>query len=217
MPQRYFLLGISPENHEVARLIYQTDPRADIAILVRKGEAALGSRSSNLLVTGYIEALRHIPPQRLVLCAVTDPYQKLTLLSEVPPEYQFATVIADSSRVSQTSHVAPGTIVYGDTIIAEGCTIGPHCLIRTRVTLDNNMKLGAYSVVGTRTIIGSSSTVGSGVKIGHDVIIYGQMDIGAWSEIAPASCVMKGIPHGGYAQGNPATVVHKNPGNAYTQ
>lgn len=115
------------------------------------------------------------------------------------------------------------TVQIGDrTIIHDGCIIQYNCFISCDVELGYNVLLQPSSNVGHNTHIGDHSVlssfvcvagncnVGNSVYVGMNVPIKEGITIGDKSIVGMGSCVLRDIPDGVVALGNPARAMKEN-------
>lgn len=104
---------------------------------------------------------------------------------ELPPETEVGPALA---------------IKHPQAIVVNGQTrIGARCMLRASTTLGN--------VVGRDGVESASPVVGDDVELGVGVIVVGPVTVGAGARIGAGSVVVKDVPAGAVAVGNPARVL----------
>ena len=103
-------------------------------------------------------------------------------------------------EVSEHAHIGPGLVIYhGQGLVVGGdVRIGSSCVLRHQTTLGNAREGGGSPVIGDR------------VKIGAHVCILGEITIGDGARIGAGSVVVKSVPCGALAVGNPAHTVRQS-------
>jgi acetyltransferase EpsM len=201
---RFFLLGITKDNHAVASILYEKNPLAEIGILVSEGEARVGTRIANLLIAGYIEALEATSVSRQLICAVPDPLRRMTIADKIPAGWSFATAIDRDAYIAPSATVGNGTIVHAKAMLASDARVGEHCIIGPGVVLDRGAVVESYCTIGPRVVVGQETVIKTGSKIGDGAVVAGGIEVGPWSEVGTGSVALSTVPPGTQAQGNPA-------------
>ncbi len=84
-------------------------------------------------------------------------------------------------------------------VVNNGTIIGHNCIIRHSTTIGNKkLPDGSYS---------GSPKIGDNVEVGSNVVIIGPITIGNNAVIGAGSVVVKDVPEGAVAVGNPAKVI----------
>ncbi len=109
-------------------------------------------------------------------------------------------VVSPHARLGAALYVAPFVRISPGAVVGEGCliesnsVIGTNSILEPFVMLALQCALTAGSRVGTRTFLGVGTTV-TGAAIGRDCVI------------GAASLVLRDVPDGVRAQGQPARVI----------
>ena len=118
-----------------------------------------------------------------------------------------ATVVHPSASVSATAQIGPGTFIARNVAVNPLCVIGENVILNTSSSIDHECTIleGAHIapgavlagnvVVGKRSLIGANSVIKQGITIGDDVVI------------GAGSVVLKDVPSGTRAVGNPARIL----------
>ncbi len=99
------------------------------------------------------------------------------------------------------TRIGPGLVIkHPQAIVVNGQTsIGARCMLRASTTLGN--------VIGRDGVETASPVIGDDVELGVGVIIVGPVTVGAGARIGAGSVVVKDVPAGAVAVGNPARVL----------
>ncbi len=119
----------------------------------------------------------------------------------------FSTVSHPSAEISNRAELVEGIMLCAKSVVIAGVHIGEFTIINTGATVDHDCTLGNYVhiapgvnlcgfvEVGDRTLIGVGSSVRPDITIGSDTII------------GAGSVIVKDIPSGVIAHGNPCRVI----------
>jgi putative colanic acid biosynthesis acetyltransferase WcaB len=109
---------------------------------------------------------------------------------ELPPE----TVVGPQLR-----------IIHPQAIVVNGQTrIGARVILRACTTIGN--------VMGADGVASDSPVIGDDVELGANVVMVGPLHIGAGARIGAGAVVVKDVPPGGVAVGNPARLLEADAG-----
>lgn len=99
------------------------------------------------------------------------------------------------------TEVGPGLrLIHPQGIVVNGQTrIGARCIIRASTTIGNVM-----AADGTAS---ASPVIGDDVELGANVVVVGPVTIGAGARVGAGAVVIRDIPAGAVAVGNPAKVL----------
>lgn len=105
------------------------------------------------------------------------------------------------TEIPWNTQIGKNCIIYhGHSVVINNFTvIGDNCTIRHNTTIGNKQ-----SADGTFT---KSPVIGNGVDIGASVCIIGNITIGDNAVIGAGAVVVKSIPAGAIAVGNPARII----------
>ncbi|MPY93233.1 MAG: serine acetyltransferase [Acidimicrobiia bacterium] len=149
-----------------------------------------GSTKSQVIMAAFRQAHRWqtpAPAGPVARVGVTA-YKVLTtwlLGVELPPE----TVVGAELR-----------LVHPQAIVVNGETrIGARCMLRASTTLGN--------VVGDDGVASASPALGDDVELGVGVIVIGPVAIGSGARVGAGAVVIRDVPPGAVAVGNPARVL----------
>ncbi|MEI6493837.1 MAG: serine acetyltransferase [Verrucomicrobiota bacterium] len=100
-------------------------------------------------------------------------------------------------ELNHKASIGPGLKLFHGTalVIHEGAVIGSHCTLRHCTT------------IGMRNDPGDVPVIGDHVDIGCNAVIIGKIHIGDRAVIGAGSVVVKDVPEGAVAAGNPARVI----------
>lgn len=130
-------------------------------------------------------------------------------LQSADASVEFATAIHPSAVVSPSAKIGEGTVVMAGAVINADAVIGKHCIVNTGATIDHDVVLEDYVHVAPGVNISGATHVGEGTWVGVGSCAIQCLNIGRWSFIGAGSVVVKDIPDGVVAYGNPCRVVRE--------
>jgi sugar O-acyltransferase (sialic acid O-acetyltransferase NeuD family) len=103
---------------------------------------------------------------------------------------------------------------FGKGVVAGvNSNVGINATIAENVYIGNNASIGHDSIIGTLSFIcrgvavGGCSIIGEGVFIGINATICDHIKIGNNAVVSAGACVIKDVPEGMIAMGNPARII----------
>jgi UDP-N-acetylbacillosamine N-acetyltransferase len=100
-----------------------------------------------------------------------------------------------------------GSLLVAGAIINAGSRIGAHVIVNTAATVDHDCTIGDGAHVCPGVHLAGHVVVGHSAWIGIGAIVLNGVRIGAGSTIGAGSVVIRDVPEGVVAFGNPARVV----------
>lgn len=130
-------------------------------------------------------------------------------LSAVAEEHGFALAVVVHPRavVAPDVRLGAGTFVAAGAVVNPGARIGRNVIVNTSASVDHDCVVedGVHICPGVR--LAGLVTVGRATWLGIGTTVINQIRIGANSLIGGGSVVVRNIPDGVVAYGNPARVV----------
>jgi len=123
---------------------------------------------------------------------------------------KFATIIDETSVVSESAKISSGVIVCPFCSISSNAELGENVIVNTHSIVGHDVTVKDYSVISSMVNIGGASKIGTGVYVGMCSSIKELISIGDDSIIGMGSVVYNEIPGGVIALGNPARPMRKN-------
>lgn len=121
------------------------------------------------------------------------------------------TAIHPSAIISRHAEIGEGTVVMANAVINSCANVGKHCIVNTSASLDHDVKVGNYVHIAPHAVVSGGVTIGEGSWIGVGACVKQGVKIGKWCMIGAGSVVVKDIPDGVVAYGNPCRVIKENP------
>jgi sugar O-acyltransferase (sialic acid O-acetyltransferase NeuD family) len=122
------------------------------------------------------------------------------------PEISWTTLISETSFVSRSAVLGPGTQVLYQASIEAGAKIGKHCIINSGAVVTHDCVIGDYVHIAPGARLGGAAKVGEGTLIGIGAILLPGVHVGKWCRIGAGSVVNRDIADNAVAYGVPARV-----------
>lgn len=119
----------------------------------------------------------------------------------------FETAIHPNAVVSPSARIGVGTVVMAGAVINANAVIGNHCIINTGATVDHDCVICDFCHVAPGVNISGTTHVGEGTWVGVGTCVIHGLTIGKNCMIGAGSVVVKDLPDGVLAYGNPARVI----------
>ena len=127
------------------------------------------------------------------------------MISERYP-IEYAKAIHPLATVSPSSMVEEGTVVMQGAIIQSDAHIGRHCIINTGASIDHECIIEDFVHISPHATLCGNVHVGEGTWIGAGATVIPGVKIGRGCIIVAGSVVIRDIPDGATAYGNPCKI-----------
>lgn len=146
-----------------------------------------------------------------VVIGVGEPAIRRILREKVTQAgYSLATLVHPSVSVPEDSILGDGVIVCCNNFVSCGVRIGENVLVQPCACVGHDTRVGSDSVISTFVCLAGGSTVGDETFLGMQVAVCEMSQIGSQSIVGMGSTVLRDIPDGVIAMGNPARAMKKN-------
>jgi len=132
-------------------------------------------------------------------------YDKLKL-----NKISLATIIDNSSIISDTAQIGEGVIVTAYCSVSSDAVLGDNSVINTKSIVGHDVKLGVHCVISSLVNIGGACSIGDNSYVGMGVQIKERTIIGKDTIVGMGSVVYNDIPDEMIALGNPARPMRRN-------
>lgn len=122
---------------------------------------------------------------------------------------EYATAIHPKSIISPTVVVGEGTVVMQSAIVQSDAKIGKHCIINSGASIDHECVIENFVHISPHATLCGNVHVGEGSWIGAGTTVIPGIKIGRWCTIGAGSVVIRDIPDGVTAYGNPCKIKTK--------
>ena len=136
--------------------------------------------------------------------------ERLKALNE---NVEFGIAIHPSAIISPTAKIGEGTVVMAGAVVNADAVIGKHCIINTGATVDHDCVIEDFCHIAPGAHISGGTHIGEGTWVGVGSCVIQCVRIGKNCMIGAGSVVVKDIPDGVTAFGNPCRVKQLNISN----
>ena len=119
---------------------------------------------------------------------------------------EWVKAIHPKATVSPHATIGEGSVVMAGAVINSGAVIGKHCIINTGATVDHDCVIGDFVHIAPGVHVSGGINVGEGSWIGVGACVIQCLNVGKDCMIGAGSVVVKDIPDGVTAYGNPCKV-----------
>lgn len=131
--------------------------------------------------------------------------QKIDLLLKA--KAKLPVLIHPTATVSSYAKIECGTVVFAGAVINPDAVIKKGCIINTNSVIEHDCGVGEYSHISPSVALAGGTLVGDNTWIGIGSCSKQLVKIGSNSTIGAGSVIIKDIPAGVVAFGNPARIV----------
>jgi len=110
------------------------------------------------------------------------------------------------SWISPSAKIGAGTVVFGGVVVNADVTIGENCILNTGCSVDHDGNVGAHSHLCPGVRLAGAVTIGEGAMLGTGAICIPGIKIGSDAKVGAGSVVVRDLPNGCVAYGNPARI-----------
>lgn len=174
----------------------------------KKGEIING-----VPVLGTTQDLNSWNKEISVVVAIGNPIVKKKIINNINNRYvDYPTIIHPTVLIGDPSYVkiGKGCIICANNIITTNIKIGDFVILNLACTVGHDTTIGDYAAFMPTCNISGEVIINECVYCGTGVKIINQIEIGKNSIIGAGSVVVKDIPDGVVAYGNPCKVIREN-------
>ena len=143
-------------------------------------------------------------PDDLLLCALGSPAARRTITEKLEARgARFATFVHDSVVVGARVDIGRGAVICPGVILTTDISIGDHVHVNINTSIGHDVTIGAFSTVSPACNLMGKVAVGSGVFLGTAATVVPDRTVHDGAIIGAGSVVVKDIPAGVTAFGNP--------------
>lgn len=121
----------------------------------------------------------------------------------------YATLVHPRAIISPHATLGQGCVAMQGAIVQASAKVGNHCIINTKASVGHDCRIGDFVHLASGCTVCGESVIGEGTWIGAGSVIRQGIRIGANCMIGAGSVIVKDIPDGVLAYGNPCRVVRR--------
>ncbi len=203
------IIGASGFGREVAWLterINEKEPVWNLLGFLDDNPELSGSCVNGYPVLGTIQESAKYPEAYFV-CAIGASKLRREIISRLPENTKYATLIDPSVLMSQRVEIGEGTIICAHTILTVNIRIGKHTIINLDCTVGHDAVLRDFVTLYPSVNISGAVTVNDTVEMGTGMQVIQGKTIGSETIIGAGAVVVKDIPEKCLAVGSPAAPI----------
>ena len=131
------------------------------------------------------------------------------MIQEQGSGLQLPVIIDPTAAVSAAAVIEEGVFIGKRAVVNTGARIGACAIINSGAIVEHDCEIGALAHISTGAVCCGHAVIGEGAHIGAGSTLRQLVRIGARAVIGIGSVVVKDIPEGATAYGNPCRVVEK--------
>lgn len=202
--------GLGREVRELAADIDRAGPRWSRVLFI--DDNAGTDRINRTDVCSFEDFRRRFPAvgAELVI-AVGEPFVRCALREKVQAAgYGLAVLAHPAAKVASDAVLEPGAIVCYNCFVSNAVRIGENALLQPLSTVGHDSAVGQDSVLSSLVAVAGRCVIGARTYVGMSVPIREHTSVGAETIVGMGSAVLRDLPDGVVALGNPARVMKNN-------
>lgn len=117
---------------------------------------------------------------------------------------QLATAIHPSAVIASDVEIGPGTVIAAQAVVNPGSRLGTSVIVNTAASVDHDCRIDDFVHLAPGVRLAGDVSVGASTWVGIGSVVIEKRQIGADCMIGAGSVVVRDIPSGTVAYGNPA-------------
>lgn len=162
------------------------------------------------VVVGIEDLLREAPTPFNAVVAIGDNATRLKIVADIDSlgsNIAFAILMHPSASIASDVKLGPGTVVMAQAAINSSSTIGRHAIVNTHASIDHDCRIEDFASIGPGAVLGGRVSVGRHSAVSIGAVISHAVSIGENTIIGAGAVVVRDIPAGVVAYGNPCRPV----------
>lgn len=123
-------------------------------------------------------------------------------------DYHFFNCIHKSAHVSPSATLGIGTVIMLQAIVNANAKIGNHVIINTAAIIEHDCIIEDFVHISPNVTLSGNTHIGHGTHLGSGAIVIPGIKIGKWCTIGAGAVIIKDIPDGATAVGNPGRIIN---------
>ncbi len=149
--------------------------------------------------------------QSFIVLASGEPFFREMLFEKIKQDgYSFATLIDPNATVCEGAQIGEGCIVMGGACISPDAILGNNVLLYYNTVASHDVVIEEHSVLSIGTTVGGYTRIGRRTYIGMGCTVKDRITVGQDTIVGLGSLVLKDVPCGCVAYGNPCKEIRKN-------
>lgn len=145
------------------------------------------------------------------IIAVGEPTARKMLFDKVKSEgYTFATLIDETSVVSDKAQISEGCIINAGVIVSSEAVIKENCFINFQSIIGHHAFVERNCVICPKAIVGGHDRVGEQTFLGMSASIMQEIDVGNRVIVGMGAMIFRDVEDNATVVGNPARVTKGN-------
>lgn len=204
--------GVGREILSLAEDVLRVEPRWRKIIFVDDVLSADTLKGKDLYT--YEQAVKLFSPGDTgFIIGIGEPAARSELSKKIARDgYRLNSLKHPTAYVSPAVKIGEGVVVYPGTFIAPDVSIGNNVLLMANVTIGHDCVIGNHCVCAGQVSMGGGCRVGDCSYLGLSAVLRERVQVGAGSVVGMGSLVLKDVPGGVVAYGQPAAKVRSNIG-----
>ena len=204
-----YIIGAGGFGREVAWLVERINsvtPMWNLKGFIDDNESIQGTLEDGYPVVGDCAYLNSLVQESWCVCAVGSAKIRRKIIEKLQEneKVKFATLVDPSVIVSNRITIGEGTIICAGTILTVDIKIGKHVIINLDCTAGHDDVINDFVTMYPSVNVSGNVNVGECVELGTGVQIIQGINVGTESIIGAGAVVIRDIPDGCTAVGNPA-------------
>ena len=139
------------------------------------------------------------------MVGIGEPVIRAKIFDKVKEKgYNFATLVHPSASVAGNARIEEGTVICYNAYVSIDTYLAENSLVQPMSVVGHGCMIGKNSVISAFVSMGGNSRIGDNSFVGMNVPIKQGAVIGSGSVVGMGSVVVRDIPDGVVAVGNPA-------------
>ena len=210
MNEKYFIYGANGFGREVVDLLRDVKGFVESELIEKVVLIDDNPDLKNISGLNVIHSSEYSPNDGPVVIAIADPLIRKQIVSRLPKETTFYSLIHPSAIIGRNTVIGEGTVICAGAVITCNVTIGSHCHLNFGTAVAHDCVIGNYFTAAPSVSINGNISVGEGVYCGTKSVIMQGLKIADNVVVGMSSAVFKSVKENGVTVlGNPARILFK--------